>query len=375
MKLMSKCIALYLAVAMVFIGCQRDVPSWVKDLPESVTYDGSPVTAKTSAEGKAKIESPQINTAYEVNVVNEGKNLKDFVVEYTENNGKSVIHGYDALNRYTPFVLCGTPDFIKSMYPFNENQSVIGTDELVIATILCLVAVGLITYSELEFIFSAFKVQSFYIRNAVDYYNGELLTKTTFQDLSENIIYPRYQGITKLVDIGLTYISLGVGDVFKATTYTLGLKLADTAAKKAISGIRDQLVQWAVESWGISMDQALNKEIYVVIDLGEADNGFEAMYASYRIYLEDPENMCLLHLAQSNCPRPDRPNAMTQTAMNFPVPVPGRMVKCGQGLPGPVRGLLITVTRQLPTNSPALCGQRMQIYPAIQCHGSKRWIM
>ena len=285
-------ICIYIMSGCAWFNVQEDsseesgdqLPGWTEDLSQTEVYGDDPVTVITGESGTASVQSQNLGVTYEIAIEKDGQIIDGYVVEYTENGNLSVLHGYDPLGRYSSFVISGTPDYLHEYFSDVEIQSRV----LIVGTIALLIAVTSIAVAEVSFILEAAKIQEFYYQNAVDYYDGGLVLKTTYEELATDFIGPRISGVFCLVDIGFTFITAGFSDYGKATLYTLQVDMLENNYIDAINDIRDELLSLAVEEYGITMQEAVDSEIYVVVDLDEEDNGFEKMYASYKIYLENP---------------------------------------------------------------------------------------
>lgn len=279
MKQLKNILLLFMVSILVFTGCEI-MPEWVNHLDNSESYSSAPVTVRTNDDGSANISSTNLDADFSLTIEHEGKVVKDYVIEYTEEGSVAILHGYDPLNRYSSFVISGTPDYIKTYFSDSEIESRV----LVTGTIVLLIAVCSIAWAEYEFIKSAAKVQTFYYENAVDYYDGGLVLKTTFSEFASDYINPRFSGVMSLVDIGLTFITVGTSNINKATVFSITCDFAQSQARS----LENTMVEQAIDAWGITEQNARDSEIYVVVDIDEEDNGFEKMYASYKIYQIDP---------------------------------------------------------------------------------------
>lgn len=260
------------------------LPPWAQELPQTDTYNGEPVAVITGMGGAVSLHSDTFDVDYSITIENDGVPLQGYVIEYTESDNKSVLHGYDPLGNYSPFVISGTPDYVQEYFSDVESENRF----LILGTIALVVTVVLVAKAELDFIQSVARIQQFYYENAVDYYDGGLVLQTTFDELADDFIVQRFLGTMALVDIGMSFITAGAGNFGDVGVYTFVLDMGANAGNVAATELRNKLVEKAIVEWGITTQQALDSDIYVVVDLDSEDNGFEKMYASYKVYLENP---------------------------------------------------------------------------------------
>lgn len=287
-KVVCKFIGIITMLSVLVVSSCDSMPEWVDDLNSSGTFNNTPISIKTDEDGTVDIKSDNLDADFNVTIINEGVPVTDYVIDYTENGSIAIIHGYDPLNRYAPFVISGTPDYIETY--FSDTQ--LGGRVLVTGTVILVIAIVAIYAAEYKFFQNALEVQNFYYENTVDYYDGGLVLETTFEELASDYIVPRISGVFNLVDISLTFISAGantaVNSFGKATLHTVTCEGINALAQTKALGMAEDMVGMAVEDWGITAQQAYDSTIYVVVDIEPEDNGYEKMYASYKIYQTNP---------------------------------------------------------------------------------------
>jgi len=288
----------YLSIAaclLLFVGCDM-FGSSSERVPEA-EYSGEVTTVQTNGEGEAKIEAnlnsqgDEYDLTIDVKTTDEdGNSLSDVQVQYGQFNGKSFMMVGSPQGNYLPQVFFGTPEemikYFSGSIETNSKSSATKKESAAAVTVAATATIGMIalTKASIDIIKGAYKTEKFYITDQVERGEDYIAYCKTFSEVAE-LIDARVGTSLAGTSIAVNFLTLGAGGVSGGALE--GSSLALDVGMLGVEGMRDALLERAVESWGEEAD-AINDErpVEVRVYFSEGDGAgtkIENFYARFDI--------------------------------------------------------------------------------------------
>jgi len=256
-------------------------------IPESLVYQDHIIEGSTNSEGKININTvfPEKEITYDIQVVDtEGNPVENMNVTYYQTADHSVIFVNDPQQRYNSAFLMGDPVDLDKIAGTRDPDAPGATyqSKSVLLTLGLLITVGAIVNAELKIIKNAWVIQQFYISDAVVADRDYILYCKTFEEIAE-LMKAR------------TGIALNASSILISLVNSFGgssaVEIASSILMESTQSIRDKLLYLAMDHYGMTMDQLINRRVAVKIYPFDQDENFSNvrnLFALYEIDLNNP---------------------------------------------------------------------------------------
>jgi|GEM_PF-2287645 len=292
-KIFHKPISIFLASLMLYTTSCSDYIADNLNITENMEYLGDAIQGKTGMFGKAEIktiieiEGDVLDVTYDIQVIDEnGKKLSGIDITYAEDGGKSILYLNDPQKKHTSALFVGTPYELKDYFEgrVQEPESLKAGQSVIAMAILAIITLTSITLAEISIIKNAYKIQQFYLSDYVTQEEDYILYCKDFQEIAE-LIQARTKILFSVSSILLSFATAGTINV-AAGAYEIGTSVALESTLK----LSDALVGMAIDQWGVSADEIVNKKIAVKVFPYEERNSFSNarnLFALYQIELNN----------------------------------------------------------------------------------------
>lgn len=268
--------------------------------PSQTVYSGQVAEMVTDNLGRHDLstqissQGEDFNLTYEFKVVDQSGNpIEGMKITYNQIGGKSLIYVTDEQERYASTFFIGTPRDLETY--FNGKTEAIGpysgelgespsnykeSEFLITLTVFAVITVLAIGAAEVGFILNAYKVQEFYLTDYVSETEDYILYCKTFEEIAE-LMKARTGMVLNLTSIFVSYVSLGAG-----AGPSVAFELEKSISQAAIETLRTELLNQAIDSWGMSMDELTGHKVAVKVFPYEEDESYSGarnLFATYTI--------------------------------------------------------------------------------------------
>lgn len=276
-------IILIFLLVNVSCGVEEDVPEII---PEQITYRDSAIEGETNQNGELEIltrVSGQ-DVTYSIKVQNEeGQAVENMTIVYNQNNGKSVFFIKDKYERYASVFLFGTPRELQDAFSSTPNGRIAGEqEEQVIGLFVGLVfTVGAIAYQEIKIALKSYEINKFYLTDIVEEGEDYILYCKDFTKIAD-LISARTDISLSSASILISFVSAGSSNL---------VEIVGDIGMGGVTELRDILVSKAIDSWGVEMEDIVNKPVAVKVYFPDQEEKFakvKTLFAYYEIELDNP---------------------------------------------------------------------------------------
>jgi hypothetical protein len=290
----------YAIICLIFFGCliSTSCDKQLEDIkPLELSFLGYAVEGKTNGSGEIAINTKFNQTAakYILKLQNENQQpVEGMNVVYFEHNDKSVFFFKDDQGVYQSSFLYGTKEELERKYGTHSGSNArMGETQreegVVLTTISLLVTIGTIAYSEIKIAYKAYKINKFAITDIVEEGDDYKVYCKDFNQLAE-LISAR-TGIK--LEVSSIVISFIMGSS-KPTlvNFVFGVGLSGTQE------IRNALLEQAIEVWGLTADELINRPIAVKMFFHDQTESFSNVKNLFAFYEIDINNVrCAKYIA------------------------------------------------------------------------------
>ncbi len=268
-------------ILICVFSCKEDTPTPLKTL----TYQNQIVEGSTNSEGKILVKSSSADTelSFDITVVDAAGNpVESIDVTYNQINENSIIFIKDPLNRYSSAFLYGPPidiDKIAGITDSDKSGSKYESKSLIL-TIGLLITVGTIAAAEISIIKNAYVIQKFYITDAVLADKDYILYCKNFGEIAE-LIKARTGIVLDATSIVISFIGAG---------NPTAVELSKDILMEGAEMVRDKLLNLAIDIWGKTLDEVVNRRVAVKVFPFDRDENFANIKNLYALYEIDFNN-------------------------------------------------------------------------------------
>lgn len=292
----------FLTLNLTFNSCSKDSNSNDIIIPEKV-FDGKVIEMETGENGQHKLNTEisssgeNFDLTFDFKIVDQnGDPVEGIKIGYNQINEKCLIYIYDEQGRYASKLFIGTPRELEALFSGksqsensnlpNENPNETNykdSESLIVLGIVALITVISIGVAEVGFILNAYKVQEFYLTDYVEETEDYIMYCKNFEEISE-LIKSRTNMVLHLSSIFISFVSLG------GSGSSLAIELTNSIGMEAASKIREELLNQAIEAWGVTMNDIVGRKVAVKVYPYEEDQSFSGarnLFATYTIEFDN----------------------------------------------------------------------------------------
>ncbi len=252
---------------------------------ESLVYQNQIIEGSTNSEGKIEVKTTLSNKeiTFNIQVVDEDSiPVENIDVTYYQTEDKSVIFVRDPLRRYNSAFFYGDPVDIDKIAGTKNPDGSEPTyqSKSVVLTIGLLITVGAIAAAEVKIIKNAWVIQQFYISDAVLADKDYILYCKSFEEIAE-LIKARTGIVLDATSILISFVTAGGSSA---------IELSSDILFESVESIRDKLLNLAIDKWGMTMDQLINRHVAVKVYPFDKDENFANIKNLYALYEIDLNN-------------------------------------------------------------------------------------
>jgi hypothetical protein len=251
----------------------------------TMAYQNQIIEGSTDSEGKIIVTTtfPEKDITFDIQVVDtDGNPVNGIDVTYNQIDDKSVIFVRDPLRRYNSAFLYGPPIDLDKIAGHKDPDSPETTyqSKSVILTIGLLITVGAIAAAEVKIIKNAWVIQQFYISDAVLADKDYILYCKSFEEIA-GMIKARTGIVLDATSIVISFATAGGSSA---------VEIANDILTESVEEIRDKLLNLAIDKWGLTMDQLVNRSVAVKVYPFDKDEKFANIKNLYALYEIDYNN-------------------------------------------------------------------------------------
>lgn len=272
-------------LVLLFYSCEKVEKENVPATLVTMVYQDRIIEGLTDSEGKIVVNTtfPEKDVTFNIQVLDtDGNPVRGIYVTYSQVDDKSVIFVRDPERRYSSAFLYGPPIDLDKIAGNADKDSDGKTYESksILLTIGLLITVGSIAAAEIKIIKNAWVIQQFYISDAILADKDYILYCKTFEEIAE-MIKARTGIVLDATSILISFTTAGGSSA---------VEIAADILSESVEEIRDRLLNLAIDKWGLTMDQLVNRSVAVKVYPFDKDEKFANIKNLYALYELDINN-------------------------------------------------------------------------------------